>query len=88
MSRPTVRTRQLLLDDTMAMKALFGTARNAYERLGFTDAVLPFKTFQKALGWEPMSEVVVDTIADRWRLWRQTFINSEQFHTTFTLPSS
>lgn len=70
MARPAVRTDQLLLDDKVAIRSLFGTIKNAYDKLGFTNDELAYGVFYRAMNWLPIRPAVVKLITDRWDAWQ------------------
>jgi hypothetical protein len=73
MARPQVRTRQLLRDDMVQIKELFGTAKNAYALLSLEGRVA-YNIFYRALGWLPVKPAEVDIIAAHWEAWRARFL--------------
>lgn len=90
MSRPLTRTHRIVRDDMIAMKQLFGTTRNAYERLGLEHTAVKPEVFTRIMGWLPAAPDHVAIVENRWMAWKTTHLNSDtllQPEHTFTLTS-
>jgi hypothetical protein len=87
MPRPTVRTKQLTLDEITAIKGLFGTIKNAMRCLRLGGHV-PEADVRRAMAWLPVSHEYGSLIQDRWFEWRKHFLQEEAVHGTgFVLPN-
>lgn len=74
MGRPTVKTRELLLDDVNQMKELFGTIPNAYDRLCLIQHDVPLSEFKRAMAWRPIKPEHADVISMQWEKWKAEFL--------------
>lgn len=79
MPRPVSRTRSLLRDEIIAITTLFGTARNAYQRLALDDGgVVSFAAFQLILGWRAGRPEEIDAIEDAWAQWCGQYLREDR----------
>lgn len=76
MARPSVRTDQLILDDMMAIKRLFGSAPNALDCLGLQHAI-KLVDMSRALRWESLAPETRDVIEKAWIKWKLTYLKDD-----------
>ena len=74
MGRPQVRTRKLILDDKHFIMGLFGTVRNAYDRLGLEHSTVTLPQFKLAMSWRDVEPRVGITVEAHLFAWKQMFL--------------
>lgn len=85
MGRATIRTQTVSLDVINPMRTLFGTIKNAHQRLGLSGTV-DYASFYRAMHFKPVTPEHRDAIEEAWTTWRSMFIDEDVSEATdFTL---
>lgn len=83
MGRPQIRTAVMNPDKRWAIKHLFGTVRNAWNRLRLDQGGVPLLTLKRALSGYPVEPEQRLKIEDHWDSWVRYFIQRDvrgRFH--------
>lgn len=76
MGRPKTYTDRLTKTACDDMLRLFGTARNAYERLRLDETPVAPSRFFSAIRWGPCTPEEREIIDNRWLEWRSGYLRS------------
>ena len=78
MGRHAVRTREVSLDAVVRIKALFGTTKNGWRKLGLEAAGMKFEAvFYRAMNNLPVAPQDAEQIEEAWANWRERYLHAD-----------
>lgn len=77
MSKPTIRTASLILDDVQRMINLFGSIANTYRILGFQPSEVSYAQLYRAMHYQTVTPAQKQLIEEAWERWRFLYLRPE-----------